>query len=85
MNVENQEPIVDHSQIDLRPEVDAYVYQTAQPLDSDPEETFYTHRRRWTKESWEAPSAQQNLLKSSNRDKLLASGAWCEKGKFWTL
>ena len=42
INVGNQEPTGDHSQNDPRAEVDASVYQTAQPMDSDPKETLYT-------------------------------------------
>ena len=35
MNVENEEPTGDRSQNDPCPEVDAFVYQTAHPMDSD--------------------------------------------------
>ena len=38
MKVENQEPSGDRSQNDPCPEVDASVYQTVQPMDSEPEE-----------------------------------------------
>ena len=40
-NVENQKITRDISQTDLRREADAFVYHTAQPSNSDPQETSY--------------------------------------------
>ena len=42
MNEENQEPTADCSQNDLRLDVDAFIYRSAQSMDSDPEEISYT-------------------------------------------
>ena len=50
MNVDNEEPRGDRSKNDPRPRVDASIYQTTQPMDSDPEETPYNNEQPiWTK------------------------------------
>ena len=43
MIAKNQEPTGDRSQNDPRPEVDASIYRLTQSMDSDPEETSYSH------------------------------------------
>ena len=42
MIVENEEPTNDRSQND--PRTDAFVYESARSMDSDPEETSYSRR-----------------------------------------
>ena len=43
MNIENEEPTKDRPWNDPHPEVDASVYQAAQPIESDREETSYMY------------------------------------------